>query len=89
MAETETDHERARRVVRETGERLRKDCVILAKRHNDWLLRAVRGRGKTVDQLHWLQPGTWVRDIGSELGWMRMLGLVDHDEHGRWHVVAD
>jgi hypothetical protein len=81
----ETQDEHDQRIVRQTGEAVRKDCIRLAKRYNAWILQTLRSGPKTMATLYYRIPKDWKRDdLQDELEWMEVLDLVcrDVDDEG-------
>jgi hypothetical protein len=85
LRKDETDDERAQRVVTETGEVVRKDCLRLARRHNAWILAALRADRQSLAELYYRKPEDWKRDLEDELEWLGVLGLAYRDDQGWWY----
>lgn len=83
----ETEDEHDQRVVDETGELVKKDCIRLAWRHNGWMLRALCADRQSEASLEWRKPDDWKRDVLDELEFMEQLGLVFQDDEGWWYSV--
>jgi hypothetical protein len=75
----ETDDQRERRAIREIGEAVGDECYRLVRRHNGWILNALRIGEKSLGQLYRRQPPAWGRDLEAELEWMEELDLVYRD----------
>jgi len=86
LRKDETDEERAQRVVMETGEVVKDSCLRLAKKHNGWILQALRANRQSLTELYYRKPEEWKRDLEDELEWLRVLGLADRDDAGWWYA---
>lgn len=83
----ETEQQHDQRVVQETGEVVRKDCLRLAKKHNGWILSALRADRQSIAELYYRMPEDWKRDLEGELEWLMVLGLANRSDEGWWYAA--